>query len=104
MSADLAASVEDRLLDSAGAPAPNTSPTPSAAETAILVRIISLSVCGRRARVGQVSAGARARSTCLIRHYSELPWRIVLADAESMHGVTPTDVPVAATIHDTVTE
>src|SRR5690625_7897541 len=104
MSADFAASVEDRLLDSAGAPAPNTSPTPSAAETAILVRIISLSVCGRRARGGEVSAGARARSACLIRHCDERPLRVVLADAASLPGVNPTDDPGAVTNHDTVTE
>src|SRR5699024_8486937 len=83
---------------------PNTSPTPSAAETAILVRIISLSVCGRRARVGEVSEGARARSACLIRHCEERPLRVVLADAETMHGVNPTDDRGSVTNHDTVTE
>src|SRR5699024_1217461 len=104
MYADLAASVADRLLDSAGAPAPNTSPTPSAAETALLLRMSALSVCGRRARVGEVSEGARARSACLIRHCEERPLRVVLADAESMHGVTPTDDPGGVTNHGTVTE
>src|SRR5699024_5867332 len=104
MSADLAASVEDRLLDSAGAPAPNTSPTPGAAEAAIVVRISSLSVFGRRASGGEVYGGARARSACLIRHCEEPPLRVVLADAESMHGVNPTDDPGAVTNHDTVTE
>src|SRR5699024_487308 len=104
MSADLAASVEDRLLDSAGAPAPNTSPTPSAAGTAILVRIISLSVCGRRARVGEVSVGARAGSACLISHCDERRLRGVVGAAEAMHGVNPTVHPGAVTNHDTVTE
>ena len=104
MSADFAASVEDRLLYSAGAPAPNTSPTPSAAETAILVRIISLSVCGRQARVGEVSEGARAHSACLIRHCGERPLRVDLVGAEPLHGVNPSDDPGTAANHDTVTE
>src|SRR5699024_1626883 len=104
MSADLPASVEDRLLDSTGAPAPNTSPTPTAAETAMWLHIISLPVRGRRSRGGVVAEGARARSACLIRHCEERPLRFVLADAESMHGVNPTDDPGAVTNHDTVTE
>src|SRR5699024_12343052 len=100
MSADLAASVEDRLLDSAGAPAPNTSSTPSAAETAILVRIISLSVCGRRASEGEVSEGARARSACVIRHCEKRRLRVVLAYAALMQCVNPTDDPGVVINHD----